>query len=265
LFVQLTELSKKTFHISPKIGKALGTARLSMDRSIGRIEQKHMSAALKDQKSAMEGLNEAAKLMLGAMNEMQESGSASGFESFLEQMEQMSQQQQGINQGTMQLGQMGMMAQQQMMQKLQAQQQQLQKSLGELLDEMSDGGPDGLGKASQDMEEVVKDFKRRQVDRRTMERQERILSRMLDSQKSLSQRDYSEKRKSEAAEEIIYTGSSGLPDNMGEREMLLIQAMEDALNEGHSREYQSMMKTYFRKLQKESDALNNSPENQSNE
>ncbi|MFQ6609617.1 MAG: hypothetical protein ACE5D7_02335 [Fidelibacterota bacterium] len=254
LFNQLTELSKKTFYISPKIGRALGTARVSMDKSIAKLEQKQINPALADQVAAMEGLNDAARLLLGAMNQMQASGSASGFESFLEQMEAMSQQQQGINQGTMQLGQMALSAQQQMMQRLQAQQQQIQQSLQELLQDMPGEGSDGLGKAAEDMEEVIKDFKRRQVNRKTLERQERILSRMLDSQKSLTQRDYSEKRKSNTGESFLYSGPSGLPTDMGQREVLLIQAMENALNEGHSREYQSMMKTYFRNLQKESES-----------
>ncbi|NQU67165.1 MAG: hypothetical protein HQ510_04400 [Candidatus Marinimicrobia bacterium] len=254
LFNQLTELSKKTFYISPKIGRALGSARVSMDKSIAKLEQKQISHALKDQKASMEGLNEAAKLLLGAMNQMQSSGSASGFESFLEQMGEMSKQQQGINQGTMQLGQMALSAQQQMMQKLQAQQQQVQQSLQELMQSMPEQGSDGLGKAADDMEEVVKDFKRRQVNRRTMERQERILSRMLDTQKSLTKRDYSEKRKSNTGEALLYSGPAGLPSDLGQREILLIKAMENALNEGHSREYQSMMKTYFRNLQKESEA-----------
>ena len=64
----------------------------------------------------MEGLNETAYLLLLAMEEMEASQSASGFESYMEQLSQMSQQQQGINKGTMSLGQLGMMAQQQMMQ-----------------------------------------------------------------------------------------------------------------------------------------------------
>ena len=100
------------------------------------------------------------------------------------------------------------------------------------------------------MEEVIDDFRRKQVDQRTQERQQRILSRMLDSQKSLTRKDYSEKRKSTTAEGIIYSGPSGLPADKGEREMLLINAMESALQEGHSREYQDMMKQYFRNLQR---------------
>ena len=44
----------------------------------------------------------------------------------------------------------------------------------------------------------------------------------------------------------------GLPGNKGERELLLINAMHSALKEGHSKEYQSMMKKYFRNIQKRS-------------
>ena len=127
---------------------------------------------------------------------MKSSGSASGFESYMEQLEGMSEQQKGINEGTMKMGQMGMMAQQQMMQGLQGQQEALQQALQEMMKEIPGGDtPGGLSKAEQDMEEVINDFKRNQVSRQTMERQEQILSRMLDSQKSMTQRDFSEKRK----------------------------------------------------------------------
>ena len=73
---------------------------------------------------------------------------------------------------------------------------------------------------------------------------------MLDAQKSMSQRDYSEKRKSKKGESFSYDGPAGLPDDYGERKVLLIEAMEEALEEGHSREYQKMIKTYFIELQK---------------
>ena len=51
------------------------------------------------------------------------------------------------------------------------------------------------------------------------------------------------------SEELIYLGPTGLPSDLGEREILLINAMESALQEGHSREYQNMMKQYFKNLQ----------------
>jgi len=247
--LQLTELSRKTFHISPAVASAIGKTKTAMDRAIARLEQKQTSSAKDQMNKALQGLNRTAYLLLESADQMQMSGSGSGFAQFMEQMQQMSDAQQGINQGTMQLPQLGMMAQQQMMQQLQQQQEDLKQQLEELLGDNPGQENGGLSKAHDDMEEVIDDFRRRQVDRRTQERQQRILSRMLDSQKSLSQKDYSEKRKSSTAEEIIYSGPSGLPALKGERDMLLINAMESALQEGHSREYQSMMKQYFRNLQ----------------
>jgi hypothetical protein len=247
--IQLTELSRETFHISPQIAGAIGRIKTAMDRTIAKLEQKQTSSAKKEMKKILFGLNEIANLLLESANQMQMSGSGSGMAEFMEKMEQMSQQQQGINQSTINLPQLGIMAQQQMMEQLQKQQEELKKQLEELLGENRGQESGGLSKANEDMEEVIEDFRRRQVDRRTQERQQRILSRMLDSQKSLTQKDYSEKRKSNSAEEFIYSGPTGLPTDLGEREMLLINAMESALQEGHSREYQNMMKQYFRSLQ----------------
>ena len=247
--LQLTELSRQTFHISPEIASAIGKTKTAMDRAIAKLEQKQTSSAKNQMIKALQGLNRTAYLLLESADQMQMSGSGSGFAQFMEQMQQMSQAQQGINQGTMQLPQLGMMAQQQMMQQLQQQQEQLKQQLEELLGDSPGRENGGLSKAHSDMEEVIDDFQRRQVNRRTQERQQRILSRMLDSQKSLTQKDYSEKRKSTTAEKMIYSGPYGMPTDRGERDLLLINAMESALQEGHSREYQNMMKQYFRNLQ----------------
>lgn len=257
LMSQMLELSKKTFYITPAISRALGRTTVAMDKAIGELEQKQAVKSKKAQKGALDGLNETAYLLLLAMEEMQKSGSASGFESYMEQLEGMSEKQKGINKGTMQMGQMGMMAQQQMMQGLQGQQEALQEALQEMMKEMPGGDtPGSLSKAEQDMEEVINDFKRNQVTRKTMERQEQILSRMLDSQKSMTQRDFSEKRKSSSGGEFNYDGPTGLPVDKGQRDLLLINAMESALQEGHPREYQQMMKHYFRSLQEASEQAN---------
>ena len=188
------------------------------------------------------------------MSQMNSSGSASGMEQFMEQMAQMSQQQQGINQGTMQMGQMGMMAQQAMMQQLSQQQQALQQALEELLGNNPGKKGGGLDKAREEMEEVIKDFKKRKVDQRTIDRQEKILSRMLDSQKSMTQRDLSKKRKSKEAEEFLYIGPDGLPIDYGERKLILMEAMEQALKEGYSQDYNNMIREYFQSLQEKMDA-----------
>ena len=109
------------------------------------------------------------------------------------------------------------------------------------------------------MEEVIKDFKNRRINERTIERQEKILSRMLDSQKSMTQRDLSKKRKSTEAEEFLYVGPNGLPLDYGERKLILMEAMEQALQEGYSQDYNKMIRNYFQSLQETMDAENEIP------
>ena len=54
---------------------------------------------------------------------------------------------------------------------------------------------------------------------------------MLDNQKSLTKKDFSNKRKSKTGGEFIYQGTSSLPQNLGDKNLLLINAMEEAMEE----------------------------------
>ena len=77
---------------------------------------------------------------------------------------------------------------------------------------------------------------------------------MLDSQKSLTRKDYSNNRKSESQlDNILYSSPDDLSDNKGQQELILINALETALQEGHSNEYQNIIKLYFYNLQKNQD------------
>ena len=251
LMKQILELSRKTFYITPPIIRALGQSSLAMDKSISHLEQKQSRQALTEQLKISKGLNETAYLLMSSMNEMMKSGSASGFESFLKQLGDLSDKQDGLNQNTMQMPQLGMNGQKSMMQQLMEQQQTLKDGLEQLLSNMPGSENTGLGQASEDMEEVINDFKRNQVDRETIQRQQSILTRMLDSQKSLTQKDFSKKRKNEKpGENIIYDDIGNMPDNKGQQDLLLINALEQALREGHSNEYQEIIKLYFYNLQK---------------
>jgi len=187
------------------------------------------------------------------MNQMQASGSASGYEQFLQRMQEMSGQQQGINSQSMQLalGQLSAAAQQSLMQRLLKQQRQVQKSLQQLMSETRQSGEQGLGDLggiAKDIDEVIKDFQNKRYQQRTKERQQRILSRMLDSQKSLTQRGFKEDRKAETANEIVYEGPSGLPVDYGQRRSLAMEALNQSLKAGYSRDYQTMIRRYFNAL-----------------
>ena len=88
---------------------------------------------------------------------------------------------------------------------------------------------------------TLNDLNKKRFDRKTSQNQQRILSRMIDSQKSLTQRGYEEERKSKTAEQIQYTGPMGLPDDLGQRQSLIMNAMNSALKLGYSNDYQKMI------------------------
>ncbi len=257
---QLMALSRQSFNITPEMGRAVGQANAAMHNSVEQLESGNMREATDSQLSAMTALNETAVALNNAMQVMMQSGSASGYEQYLQRMQNLSQGQQGLNQQTlsMQLGQMAAMSQAELMRRLQARQRQLAQALEEILNDypsQSGGKQGGLGQALQDMEEIIKDFQRRRVTRRTLDRQQRILSRMLDHQKSLAVDDFKQERQGRApTERFTYAGPLSLQSDQGQREDAIMQAMDKALREGYSQEYQRIIQHYFRRLAGQADA-----------
>ena len=99
------------------------------------------------------------------------------------------------------------------------------------------------------MDKVIKDLQKNKFTPKTHQRQQRILSRMLDSQTSMTQRGFKEQRKSTTPDPaIVFEGPGGLPADMGQRQNLALQALNKAINAGYSREHQNMIKRYFNSL-----------------
>ena len=250
---QLFELSTKTFHITPNINQKIGFCKKSIDNSIINLEQRKVKTSVNEQKNIIGSMNDIALMLINSMNNMQNTQSAAGLESYLEQLEQIGQGQSEINMGTMQLGQMGMMSQQEMMKRLQAKQESLKEQLEQLMEEMpGNQGQGGLSKAAEDMEDVIRNFQQGRINNETKDKQQKILSRLLDSQKSIKERDYSDKRKGDIAGEIEYSGPEELPSDLGEKNSIFINAMEKALDQNYSQEYQEIIKVYFKELQEQS-------------
>ena len=249
---QMIELSKETFSITPEIGKAVGLVNNSIEKTKSDLTNRNIRDAMGNQDIAIKGLNETALYLFQSIKQMQSSGSASGFEQFLKMMQQMAGQQQGLNQKGMglSLGQMSEAGKKQMLQSMLQGQKGIQKSLQQLIEEMKQSGNNqgqgDLKGISNDINDVISDLSKMNYNRNTKNKQRRILSRMLDSQTSLAQRGYKEKRKSYANEgSTIYSSSKGLPDNLGQRQSIALEALNRSLNSGYSKEYQTMIKRYF--------------------
>ena len=249
------ELSKKTFFITPQLGLAMGKAAANMGKAIQSLEKRNSKGSAGFQGQSMADLNSAISQIRDSMNQCQGScGSGMGLSQFLQRLKAMAGQQEGINQETMGFGSGGMFSleQQAAMSRLAAQQEALRKSLEDLLREAG-GRSETLGRLDQtlkDMESVVSDFNSKRIDQRTVERQRRIHSRLLDAQRSVRERDYSRKREAETGKHYLAIDPGQLPTNLGERENFLREDLLRAKREGYSKDYLELIRKYYEALSK---------------
>lgn len=250
----LVILSEKTFFITPELGKTLGGISNAMQGSIRMLEERNKPGSISNQDKSMQGLNESIIQLREIMKNTQESAGGIGFNEFMERMEQLAGQQQKLNQDTEDLSQGGILSleQQAAIQRLTQEQELIRKSLEQLQKEMQERAnlKERLEQMGSDMQEVMKDLKEMNITDRTLQLQERILSRMLDAQRSINRRDFSRKRIAETAK--LYEGidPGGLPENLGEQKRYLTEDLIKALKEGYTRDFEVLIRNYFDSLNK---------------
>jgi len=250
---QLYQLSQQTFFVTPEIGQAIGKSMSGMQRALQQLEQRNSRGASSQQAVALGGLNEAIMNIQDAMQQMQGSSSGVGFEEFMKRMNQMAGKQQGLNQQTLQMGmQQGQMTMQQQaaMARLAAEQEALRKSMEQLQSEFGNrseitGRLDGITK---EMEKVVEDFQGRKVDPRTINRQKRILSRLLDAQRSMQQRDYSRQREARSGKTYFLRSPNELDEKTIQQKERFLEDLIRARKVGFSSDYLELIRSYFQAL-----------------
>ena len=248
---QIVELSHQTFFISPQMNRILQQIYNNMERALKQMEERNPHSASSYQQKAMAAMNQAILSMQSAMKQLAQSGSASGFEEFMKQLQQMAQAQGQVNEQSMSLFQQMQQGKLQLSEdalaRLAAQQEMIRRSLQQLQQEQGyrrdvTGRLDGI---AQQMDEVVKELKRKRLDRKVIERQQKILSRLLEAQKSIRERDQSRKRKAEWEKAPIVRSPGPLDWQSIQREDQLRKEMLRSLEEGYSLEYQKFIKQYY--------------------
>jgi hypothetical protein len=253
----MQKLSQRTLVINRETGKAVGKALAEMNEAMNGIESRNGSVASQHQGAAMGALNEAAVNVLSALQAMMQGGGGAGFPSLLQQLQRMIGQQQGINAGTMNLGQLNSLTPEQQAEiaRLAGQQAAVQKSLEQLNEEARQSAErerilGDLSKISEEMKEVVKDFEQKDINPNTIRKQERILSRLLDAQRSMRERDFEKRRKAEAGIDVVRASPKELDLTTQEGKNRLMQDLLKAMEEGYAKDYQDLIRKYFEALQK---------------
>jgi hypothetical protein len=251
----LGQMSQKTFAVTPKMGKSVGQAFTQMTGALQSLENRNGREAAGKQHDAMTSLNDATRQVQQAMeNSMQ--GGQGGLGSLLQQLGRMAAQQQGINAQTQDLNSGEGLTPEQAAQaaRLAAEQAAVQKSIEQLSAEAKQSSEKqkllgDLDRIAEDMTEVVHDLEQHSINPSTVQRQERILSRLLDAQRSMRERDYEKRRRAETGKEYQRSSPAELDPSTVAGTSRMMEDLRKALEQGYAKEYQELIKRYFEALQ----------------
>ncbi len=256
---QMLEISKKTFFISPQMSQILSALRNEMGDALEQLENRNTGNAARSQRQAMALFNQAIMSMQSSMNQLAQSNSASGFQEMMEQLQQMAGQQGELNQQSMAMmpqpggGQQGSQPSPESLARLAAQQEMIRRSLESLNRQQGERSDvlGRLGKLGEEMQKVIDDLRKQQLNPRVIERQQRILSRLLDAQRSVREKEHSKKRQAEREESVLAKSPPQLRQEMIDRENRFRKEMLNALKEGYSAEYKEYIKNYYELLSRQ--------------
>ncbi len=203
---KLWELGKQQMEIDPKIVWRLNASSDALNRAARALEDRETHLALPIQRIGLADINQAVFDLLEAMAQMNQQMGPGGLQDMLEQLQQLAQNQEQLNEMAQNLRQQ-MREQGQtpsLQQRLEriAGQQQLIREATERLAEIAENAAEMLGSlkdVAEEMIEVEKKLEQGTLNDQVIDQQDRILTRMLDSLKSLQKRDVGRQRKAQVA------------------------------------------------------------------
>ncbi|MDE0481235.1 MAG: hypothetical protein OXI67_01530 [Candidatus Poribacteria bacterium] len=203
---KLWELGKQQMQIDPKIVWRLNATSDALSRAARALEDRETSLALPIQRKGLADINQAIFDLINAMAQMNQQMGAGGLQDMLEQLQQLAQSQEQLNEMAQNLSQQmrergqtpGL---QQRLERIAAQQQLIREAT-ERLAEITENAAEMLGSlknVAEEMADVEKKLEQGTLDDQVIDQQERILTRMLDSLKSLQKHDVGRRRKAQVA------------------------------------------------------------------
>ena len=254
----LQAIAREIPQMTRDVQQQAGDAMREMSEATGALTERAARRAAGNQRGAMTNLNELALLLSELLNQ-QMNGSGAGqsnqsMEQMMEQMQQMGQQQQQLNQQIQQLlnDMQGSRLTQDMTERLRqmgAQQEQIRNDLRQM-NRNRDARNKLLGdlnRIAEQMMETIQELQQNRVSRRTVERQQQILTRMLEATRSLEQKGKENKREGRSAEEILRESPAALP--LSEQIERLRRDLIRALESGYATDYEVLIRQYFELLQ----------------
>jgi hypothetical protein len=253
----LEVLSRKSIKIPPNLNEDIIRALNHMETAADNLQNNNPFDAKKMMQQARSGLDAATQKILTTIAQAQQSGGfGGGMESLLQQLSQLTAEQMMLNQEMqgipIPIPMPGGLTPQQLAQieRILSKQRAIRQTLEEMRQSLGvePGLMSSLDGVIEEMKQVERDLSELVVTRELIQRQEKILNRLLDVQRSVRRREFKEKRESEVGKDYPIPPSPILPADLGERKKLLREQLFKALREGYPKDYERLIKRYFESL-----------------
>ena len=255
----LRRVAQTVPQLGPEIDRRAADGRREMDGAVEQLAERQSGPASGHQRAAMSHLNELALLLADVLeqlqNQQQQNGQGSG-EGTPQQMQQIGKQQQQLNQRIQQMlnesagerlspdqgRRMRQMAEQQ--ERLRRQLQRAREGAGSGLDP---NARSNMQRIEDQMREAAEQLRRERADPRLAPRQQQILEKLLETERSVNQRGKEERREGQAGQARIPPPAAPprVPRPADRVRGDLIRALES----GYAPDYQELIKRYFERLQ----------------
>ena len=208
----LDALANRIFQIQQFVLEESKTITENMDRSQIFFRNKQIPMITYHQSTAMTSINNLANMLSDVMKQIQQQmmsmmpgqgmcqnpGNQKGQ---MPNMQQLGNQQQQLNEQMRQMMQQGKMDGQslsEMAARQQAIREALQKAYQQMQQQQSQKPLGDMGQVAKDMQQTEQELINKQLTHETLKRQQQILSRLLQADKSIRERDLDEKRESKS-------------------------------------------------------------------
>lgn len=257
--LELEALGKRTLFVNDEQKTMIGSAMKRMKSATEAYSGGNMNGGVREGKESAGDLNEAIVELMESHSSMCNSASSTGFQEQMQKMAGLSEQQQQLNDQAQsmangkgskpRLSPEGSGARE--MEDMAARQEMIRRGLNEVAGKMGErkdmlGRLDQLGK---EMGEVADEMRRNGgVDDKLLERQEKILNRLLDAQKSVRRKDEREDRESKTAEQLNRPSPGPLTrDQLGGSERLRSDILRGQSDQFPA-QFRALVEKYFRAL-----------------
>jgi hypothetical protein len=261
---KIANIAKQTLFMTPDVTQAVGRALQNQESAVGRYSQQDLMGGLMGTKEATIALNQGANGLMKARDSMQGSKSSTGMSEAMQQLQSLAGDQQSLNDQAMGMlpgpGSQGNGGERltpgdgQALGRMAAEQEAIRRGLEDAMQKMGQGGGKPLGNMSsigEEMKGVEQDLRAGRLDQETVNRQQRILSRLLDAPRAVEKRDYSRKRTSRPGVDVVRSSPGSLSPELLKARPSLASLLAKGSRDPVTPKFRALVDEYLESLMKE--------------